>query len=115
MVAAEKDGSIQLREFELIVLLAILQLRKNAYGTTIKREIETRTGRAVARGAVYITLERLQSKKYLTSWMGSPSAVRGGRAKRFYQVEPQGINAVRQSLAHIKSMGKGLAPLVDEL
>jgi len=58
---------LYLGEFEMIVLLAVLQLGDGAYGVTILQEIEERTGRAVSRGAVYITLDRLEKKRYLSS------------------------------------------------
>jgi hypothetical protein len=71
-----------LGEFEQVVLLAVLRLGKGAYGVPIRREIEGRTGRAVSVGALYSTLDRLESKGYLHSWFGerlpSAAAVRNG-------------------------------------
>ena len=64
---------IFLGEFELVVLLAVLRLGDEAYGVTIMREIEERTGRSASRGAVYITLERLEKKGYLKSHFADPT------------------------------------------
>lgn len=82
-----------LGEFEQIVLLAVLRLGKNAYGVTIWEEIEKRTGRSVMMGAVYATLERLESKCYISSKFGAPTPERGGRAKRFFKITAQGARA----------------------
>jgi DNA-binding PadR family transcriptional regulator len=65
-------------EFEQLVLLAVLRLGDAAYAVPIRDEIQARTGRAPARGAVYATLERLENKRYLESWLGEPMAERGG-------------------------------------
>src|SRR5918999_5537588 len=70
-----------LGEFEQITLLALLRLEPEAYGASIQREIEARTGRAVLLGAVYTTLDRLERKGLVVSWMGAPTAERGGRRK----------------------------------
>jgi DNA-binding PadR family transcriptional regulator len=70
-----------LGSLEHIVLLALIQLQSNAYGMTVRREIEERTGRNISIGAVYTTLERLQAKGYVSSLVGEPTAERGGRAK----------------------------------
>ena len=79
-----------LGEFEQMVLLAALQLGDHVYGVPIVEEIERRTGRSVSRAAVYVTLRRLERKGLLTSWMGEPTEERGGKARRFVQVEPEG-------------------------
>ena len=73
-----------LGSLEYIVLLALVRLEENAYGMTVRREIEARTGRSVSIGAIYATLERLQTKGYVRSFIGEPTAERGGRAKRLF-------------------------------
>lgn len=98
-------------EFEQLVLLAILQLQGNAYGMTIRREIEERTERRTALGAVYTTLDRLEEKGYVSSRIGSPAPERGGRAKRFFKVETLGKAALRNSASIRAAMAAGLAPL----
>jgi PadR family transcriptional regulator len=95
-------------EFEQLVLLAILQLKENAYGMSIRKEIENRTERRTALGAVYTTLDRLEEKGYVSSWTGSPTPERGGRAKRFFKVEGLGRAALRNSASIRDAMSAGL-------
>ena len=97
----------------MVVLLAVLQAGEAAYGVTIKKQIEVRTRRDLSRGSIYITLERLERKGYVRSWMGEPTAVRGGRAKRFFRVSPIGVQALRQSLDDLSQMREGLEPLLE--
>jgi PadR family transcriptional regulator, regulatory protein PadR len=95
-------------EFEQLVLLAILHLGENAYGMTIRREIEDRTERRTSLGAVYTTLDRLEKKGYVASWTGSPAPQRGGRSKRLFKVQPLGRAALRNSAAILAAMAAGL-------
>lgn len=104
-----------LGEFEQLILLALLHLGDDAYAVTVRHEIEQRTGRPVSRGAVYITLDRLEKKGYLESWLADPTAERGGRAKRFYRARPAGLVALKNSWTTLRKMWKGLEPLVKEL
>jgi len=97
-----------LGEFEQIVLLALLRLEKNAYGVSIRREIEQRTKRDVSVGALYSTLDRLEAKGYVASWFADPTAERGGRSKRFFRVEPLGLKAVQRSQKALATMLEGL-------
>ena len=98
-------------EFELIVLATILRLKQEAYGTAIRNDVEERTQRTVSVGALYTTLERLEKKQYLSSRMGEPSGQRGGRAKRFYQVEAQGLEQLKKSWAALHQACADLPPL----
>ena len=109
------DEQIFLGEFEVIVLMAVLQIGDGAYGVTILQEIEERTGRAVSRGAVYITLDRLEKKGYLSSWFADPTPERGGKAKRYFKVEAEGIAALRTFCNAIAKMWKGLEPVLGDL
>jgi DNA-binding PadR family transcriptional regulator len=93
---------------EQIILLALVRLKSKAYGMTVRREIEQRTGRSISIGAVYATLERLQTKGYVSSFTGDPTAERGGRAKRFFRLEPSGEEALRVSHDAIRKMMHGL-------
>jgi PadR family transcriptional regulator PadR len=95
-------------EFEQIVLLAILRLGEDAYGVPVRREIETRTGRALTVGALYRTLDRLEAKGYVASWFGDPVPERGGRSKRYFRVEALGIKALRQSQQELAAMWEGV-------
>jgi PadR family transcriptional regulator PadR len=97
-----------LGSLEHIVLLALVRLKANAYGMTVRREIENRTGRNISIGAVYATLERLQAKGYVSSLVGEPTAERGGRAKRIFRIEADGELALRTSQEAIRNMSLGL-------
>ena len=95
---------------EHIILIALVRLKERAYGMTVRREIEERTGRDISIGAVYATLERLQGKGYVSSSIGEPTPERGGRAKRFFRIEPRGEKALRASHDVIRKMTHGLKP-----
>jgi len=95
-------------EFEVIVLLALVRLGETAYGVPIRHEIEKRTGRAVTVGALYRTLDRLETKGYVASWFGDPSPERGGRSKRYFRVGPLGIEALRQTEREMAAMWEGI-------
>lgn len=97
-----------LGEFEQLILLAVLRLGNDAYGVPIRREIEQRTGRTAAVGAVYTTLDRLQQKGYVTSHVADPTAERGGRAKRFFQLTADGAGALQRSQLAVRQMMHGL-------
>jgi PadR family transcriptional regulator PadR len=93
---------------EHIVLLALVRLQANAYGMTVRREIEERTGRNISIGAVYSTLERLEAKGYVSSFTCEPTAERGGRAKRMFRIEAGGERALGASHETIRKMTLGL-------
>lgn len=98
-----------LGEFEHIVLLAILRLGDGAYGALIREEIESATGRSPAIGAVHATLERLERKGLVSSWMGEPTAERGGKAKRHFKVEAAGVSALKQARKTLERLHAGLS------
>lgn len=100
-----------LGEFEQIVLLAVLRLRNDAYGVTIRREIAERAGRDVSFGAVYSALDRLEEKGFVSSRMGDPTPERGGRAKKFYKIEAPGARALNQARETADRMWAGLGPI----
>ena len=101
-------------DFEQMVLLAVLRLGDAAYAVPIRREIAARTRRSPARGAIYITLDRLEEKGYLESWLGDAAAERGGRPRRFYRVRPAGVRALEQSWTALRRMWEGMEPKVRE-
>ena len=101
-------GDHYLGEFEQLVLLAVLRLGDDAYGVPIRREIEKRTDRKVTVGALYSTLDRLQAKGYLSSWFADPTAERGGRSRRYFRVEPRGIEALAVAKEMFDRMWKGV-------
>jgi PadR family transcriptional regulator PadR len=97
-----------LGEFEHIVILALLRLADQAYGVTVRQEIELRTNREVSIGAVYATLDRLETKGYVKSYRGDPTPERGGRSKRFFCVTAKGVAAVHRTQRILQSMTEGL-------
>jgi DNA-binding PadR family transcriptional regulator len=99
---------VPLGEFEQIVLLAILRLRENAYGVTIRREITVCTGRQPAPGALYTTLDRMEEKGLVESWLGDPTPQRGGRAKRYFIVTNKGRVAVASAQRSYQNLLRGL-------
>jgi DNA-binding PadR family transcriptional regulator len=102
-----------IREFELVVLLAVLGLRDEAYPVSIRDAIEERTRRNVSRAGVFITLERLERKGFVTSRYGDPTPVRGGRAKRFFRATPRGIAAAKHAIHLMQSMTAGLEEVLE--
>jgi DNA-binding PadR family transcriptional regulator len=99
-----------LGEFEQMVLLAIAHLGGEAYGIPIVEEIERRTGRSVARAAVYITLRRLEEKGFVSSWVSDPTPERGGKGRRYAKLEPAGARALREARRTAERMWQGLDP-----
>jgi DNA-binding PadR family transcriptional regulator len=102
-----------LGEFEYAVLLAVLHLREEAYGVPVRALLEGRTGRPVARGALYTALERLETKGCLRSRMGDPTPERGGRARRYFTVTAAGLRAIRSTHAALASLSKGLETILE--
>jgi DNA-binding PadR family transcriptional regulator len=79
-----------LGEFEELVLLTIASLGEEAYGVTVKEDIEKRSERSISIGALHSTITRLEEKGYLRSWLGDPTQERGGRRKRHFEITHQG-------------------------
>ncbi len=102
-----------LGEFEYAVLLAVLQVHDDAYAVPVRRMLEDRTGRPVARGALYTALERLEAKGCLRSRMGDPSAERGGRARRYFQVTTAGLKALKTTHAALSNLTRGLETVLE--
>jgi DNA-binding PadR family transcriptional regulator len=99
-----------LGEFEQLILLAIVHLGPSAYGTAIRREIEDRTGRDIAVGALYTALDRLERKGFVTSALSDPTPQRGGRARRHFRIERAGSAALKRSRDLLARMWDGLSP-----
>lgn len=102
-------------ELEHLLLLAVLQCERDgtdAYTVPIRELLIDKTGRAVARGAVHTSLDRLETKGLLTSTMGEPVAIRGGRARRYYTVTPLGLKAVRHAQTAVQTLSAGLDTLL---
>jgi len=96
-----------LGEFELIVMLAVLRLEESAYGMEVRREIETRTGRDAAIGAVYATLDRLEGKGLVRSREVPPDA-ETGRPRRLYRVTAAGVRALARTRDASAAMWEGV-------
>jgi PadR family transcriptional regulator PadR len=109
-MAAVKASSARLREFELVVLLAVLAVRAETHPRAIRNEIERRSGRIASRAAVFITLERLEAKGFVTSRFGDPTPTRGGRAKRLFRATALGTRAALASVRTVSAMSFGLVP-----
>ena len=103
-----KSRTAALGDFEQLVLLGVLRLADEAYGASIRQEIHARSGRDVSINAVYTTLDRLEAKGLLRSWVGEPTAQRGGRRRKHYAVTPSGITAMRHAYLALRSMADGL-------
>jgi PadR family transcriptional regulator len=87
-----------LGQFEQVVLAAILALDGNAYGVTIHAKVEELSKpRKIARGAVYATLDRMEDKGLIASWLSEPTPERGGRSRRHYRLEKSGEKALREA------------------
>ena len=100
-----------LGEFELMLLLAVMRLGERAYGVPISAEIERHAGRDVALSSVYAALERLSEKGFVSSYQGEPTQERGGRAKRYFEMTPQGIRALKASRAALTKLWSGIPRL----
>jgi PadR family transcriptional regulator PadR len=97
-----------LGEFEQIVLLTVLRLGENTYGVPIRSEIESRTKRSVSIGALYNTLDRLEAKGFVSSFFSEPKPERGGRARRYFRVEPPGVKALERTRDAFITMWDGI-------
>jgi DNA-binding PadR family transcriptional regulator len=100
-------------EFEALVLLAILRVGEEAYGVPILEEIRRRTSRDVLRPAVYVALRRLEQKGLVRAVKGRGTPARGGRPRKFYEVAPEGLAALREARNDLLSMWDGLEAVLD--
>jgi PadR family transcriptional regulator PadR len=102
--------SDSLGQFEQLVLTAILALREDAYGVTIHSKVaELARPKAVSLGAIYVTLDRLEDKGFVASWLSAPTPERGGRAKRCYRIEALGERALQESAVTAKRIWDSIA------
>ena len=98
-----------LAEFELYLMLALGRLRDDAYGVTVRREIEERAGRPVSIGAVYATLKRLEEKGLVRHWISDPLPIQGGRARKYFQLTKDGERVLKHSAAMMTRMLRGVS------
>src|SRR5262245_33933374 len=108
------DAPPYIGELEQLVLLAILQCGDEAYTVSIRRLLAERSQRRLARGALYTSLERLEAKELVTSRLGEPLAVRGGRARRYFTVTAAGLDALRDARLAVTNLSRGLEGLLEK-
>ena len=104
---ARRQGSPLVGEVEQLVLIAVLRLGEDAYAVPIRSLVHDEAGIALSRGAVYVTLERLEAKGYVTSWFTEPIAVRGGKARRMFRLTAAGLAATRASKDAVDRLAAG--------
>ena len=97
-----------LGEFEYLLLTATMRLGEEAYGAAIRQEIEVTTGRGCSIGALYTTLDRLEKKGLLKTWMGEATPERGGRAKRMVRITAAGVDAAKEFYEAVLSVSRGV-------
>ena len=102
-------------EFEHLVLLALVRLGNGAYGASIRKEIRERIGRDASVGTVYMTLGRLEKKQMIASYVGIPSAHRGGRRRRHYLIDTEGERALGRAYRALTRMSEGIEPQLAAL
>lgn len=95
-------------EFEQLVMIALVRLGPDAYGATVRREIELRAKRELSIGAVYTTLERLEGKGFVRSRIGEPTPNRGGRRRKHFELLPLGSRSLKAALQAYAGMTAGL-------
>jgi len=95
-------------DFEQLILLALVRLDADAYGASIRTEIEKRTGRTIAAGALYTALDRMEKRGLVVSRLGDPTPERGGKRKRLYTLQPTGERALARIYESLRLMAGGL-------
>jgi PadR family transcriptional regulator len=100
---------IMLGEFEYLLLSATARLGEEAYGAAIRRDIEDSTGRRCSLGALYTTLDRLEAKGLIQTWMGGATPQRGGRPKRMVRVTAKGLRAAAAFYGTVVRASRGVS------
>jgi DNA-binding PadR family transcriptional regulator len=103
-----------LTDLELMILLAVMRLEGDAYGVRIAREIEATSGRSVMLGAIYAALDRMERNGLVSSLVGEPTSERGGRAKKFFDLRPVGVRAVKDTQRALVAMWSGIPVLKEQ-
>lgn len=98
-----------LGEFEYLLLSATARLGEEAYGAAIRQEIENSTRRRCSLGALYTTLDRLEAKGLIETWMGGSTPERGGRSKRMVRVTANGVRAASEFYRTVLRATRGLS------
>jgi DNA-binding PadR family transcriptional regulator len=100
-----------LTDLEFMILLATMRVGEEAYGVQIAREMEETGGRTVLLGAVYATLDRLETMGLVRSSIGDPTPERGGKAKRYFRGTPAGLRAAKDTQNAFVSLWRGVPEL----
>jgi DNA-binding PadR family transcriptional regulator len=95
-------------DFEQLILLALVRLGPEAYGVSIRQDIEVRTTRTISAGALYTALNRLENRGFVISRLGDPTPMRGGKRKRMYSLRPAGEASVARTYETLRQMASGL-------
>ncbi|HEV8396135.1 MAG TPA: PadR family transcriptional regulator [Vicinamibacterales bacterium] len=98
-----------LGEFEYLLISAAARLGDDAYGVSMRAQIEEATGRPCSLGALYTTIDRLEDKGFLTTWMGDPTPQRGGRPKRMVRVTARGAREAAAFYEAVRRVSRGVA------
>jgi PadR family transcriptional regulator PadR len=104
---------IMLGEFEYLLITSAAGLGADAYGAAIRKDIESTVGRKCSIGALYTTIDRLEKKELVKTWMGEATPQRGGRAKRTVQVTPRGVQEARKFYDAVTRMSRGARWVLD--
>jgi DNA-binding PadR family transcriptional regulator len=96
-----------LGEFEYLLITAAAGLGDKAYGAAIREQIESTTGRRCSIGALYTTIDRMETKGLVKTWMGDATPERGGRAKRMVHVTPTGVGAAKDFYDAVTRVSRG--------
>lgn len=98
-----------LGEFEYLLLTAAARLGDEAYGAAIREEIQIATGRLCSIGALYTTLDRLEGKGFIKTWMGDPTPQRGGRPKRLVRITAKGVQSATEFYNAVTRVSRGVS------
>ena len=96
-------------DFEQLILFALVRLGDDAYGASLRAEIEKRTGRTISAGALYTALDRMEQRGLVASRLGDPTPQRGGKRKRLYSLQPAGERALARVYESLRLMATGMA------
>jgi DNA-binding PadR family transcriptional regulator len=102
-----------LGEFEYLLITAAAGLGEQAYGAAIREEIEVTTGRRCSIGALYTTIDRLEKKGLLETWMSDATPQRGGRAKRMVRVTAEGVQEAKDFYDAVTRVSRGASWVVN--
>ena len=97
-----------------LLMFAVVRLGDDAHGLAIRQLVEQESGRAVSHGALYTTMDRLEAKGLVASWIGSEVPDGGGRRRKVYRLTPDGARALRESWDGLAALARGTLPYLDD-